>query len=86
MKKTSEKVIVSIKDEGIGIPESIKNKVFEWYTDGKRSGTEGEKPFGMGLAISKQIIAAHGGAIWFESEENKGTTFYIEIPIKVQKS
>lgn len=86
MKKTSEKVIVSIKDEGIGIPESIKNKVFEWYTDGKRSGTEGEKPFGMGLAISKQIIAAHGGTIWFESEENKGTTFYIEIPIKVQKS
>ncbi|SEJ65067.1 Signal transduction histidine kinase [Cyclobacterium xiamenense] len=86
MKKTSEKVIVSIKDEGIGIPESIKNKVFEWYTDGKRSGTDGEKPFGMGLAISKQIIAAHGGTIWFESEENKGTTFYIEIPIKAQKS
>ncbi|WP_375582730.1 ATP-binding protein [Cyclobacterium xiamenense] len=86
MKKKSEKVIISIKDEGIGIPESIKTKVFEWYTDGKRPGTEGEKPFGMGLAISKQIITAHGGTIWFESEENKGTTFYVEIPIMPEKS
>jgi len=81
MKKKFDKVLILIKDEGIGIPEEIKNKVFEWYTDGKRSGTEGEKPFGMGLAISKQIINAHGGNIWFESEENKGTTFYIEIPL-----
>ncbi|SHN09462.1 Signal transduction histidine kinase [Cyclobacterium lianum] len=82
MRKTPEKVIISIKDEGIGIPEEIKSKVFEWYTEGKRSGTEGEKPFGMGLAISRQIISAHGGNIWFESEENKGTTFYIEIPLQ----
>ncbi len=82
MREKFEKIFILIKDEGIGIPEEIKNKVFEWYTEGKRHGTEGEKPFGMGLAISKQIITAHGGNIWFESEENKGTTFYIEIPIQ----
>lgn len=79
--KKSEKAVFSIKDEGIGIPDSIKNKVFEWYTESKRSGTEGEKPFGMGLAISKQIVSAHGGSIWFETEEGNGTTFFVEIPI-----
>lgn len=79
--KKAEKAVFSIKDEGIGIPDSIKNKVFEWYTDGKRTGTEGEKPFGMGLAISKQIVNAHGGTIWFETEEGGGTTFFVKIPI-----
>ncbi|MBD3629652.1 tetratricopeptide repeat-containing sensor histidine kinase [Cyclobacterium sp.] len=81
MRKKFKKILILIKDEGIGIPEEIKNQVFEWYTEGKRHGTEGEKPFGMGMAISKQIITAHGGNIWFESEENKGTTFYVELPI-----
>ncbi|MDN3690428.1 ATP-binding protein [Cyclobacterium jeungdonense] len=86
--KKSDKAIFSIKDEGIGIPDSIKDKVFEWYTDGKRTGTDGEKPFGMGLAISKQIVSAHGGTIWFETENDSGTTFFVEIPInpKIQKN
>lgn len=88
MLKKSDKAIISIKDEGIGIPDSIKDKIFEWYTDGKRVGTDGEKPFGMGLAISRQIVGAHGGTIWFDSEEDKGTTFFVEIPLnpKARKS
>jgi len=82
MQSTYEFITIIIKDEGIGIPNSLKNLVFDWDTMGKRQGTNGEKPFGMGLAISKQIISAHDGKIWFESKENVGTTFFIEIPIK----
>ncbi|WP_339924383.1 tetratricopeptide repeat-containing sensor histidine kinase [uncultured Cyclobacterium sp.] len=82
MKSTYEFITIIIRDEGIGIPNSLKSLVFDWDTLGKREGTNGEKPFGMGLAISKQIISAHNGKIWFESKENVGTTFFIEFPVK----
>ena len=50
------------------------------FTEAKRPGTAGEQPFGMGLAISKQIVEAHGGQIWFESKQTNGTFFYVELP------
>jgi signal transduction histidine kinase len=64
----------------------LKGKIFDAFTDAKRRGTSGEQPFGLGLSISRQIIEAHSGRIWFDSEENKGTTFFIELPIAEQKS
>ena len=72
---------LSVQDHGIGIPDNLKDKVFDPFTEAKRAGTSGEQPFGLGLSISKQIIEAHNGKIWFESEENKGTVFYIELPV-----
>jgi signal transduction histidine kinase len=81
MKSQNDKIKIAVKDHGIGIPDEIKDKVFELYTEGKREGTDGEKPFGMGLAISKQIVNAHDGHIWFESVEGKGSTFFVELPL-----
>lgn len=74
-----KKVIISVKDSGIGIPDDIKDKVFNMFTDAKRTGTAGEKSFGLGLSISRQIIENHGGKIWFESEEGKGTAFFVSL-------
>jgi two-component system sensor histidine kinase VicK len=45
-----------------------------------RVGTAGEKSFGLGLSICKQIIENHNGKIWFENNADKGTTFYIRLP------
>ena len=73
-------VEINVKDNGIGIPENLKNKVFNTYTDAKRAGTAGEKSFGLGLSISKEIIESHKGNIWFESIANRGTTFYVSLP------
>ncbi|MFB2120673.1 ATP-binding protein [Parapedobacter sp. 2B3] len=75
-------VRISVKDRGIGIPEHLRAKVFDMFTEAKRPGTDGEQPFGLGLAISKHIVEAHGGRIWFESnaDNEPGTTFFLELP------
>ena len=72
--------LISVHDRGIGIPATIASNLFDPFTPGKRKGTAGEETFGLGLFISKQIIEAHGGRIWFESEENSGTTFFVKLP------
>ena len=71
---------VSIQDSGIGIPKNIENKIFNTFTEAKRSGTAGEKSFGLGLSISKQIVECHHGKIWFENNPDAGTTFYFRLP------
>lgn len=71
---------ISVSDHGIGIPDEMKDKVFNMFTDAKRTGTVGEKSFGLGLSICKQIIEKHHGKIWFDSKPGKGTTFYIRLP------
>jgi signal transduction histidine kinase len=71
---------ISVIDHGIGIPDDMKDKVFNMFTDAKRAGTIGEKSFGLGLSICKQIIEKHNGKIWFDSKPGKGTTFHIRLP------
>ncbi|MGA0560286.1 tetratricopeptide repeat-containing sensor histidine kinase [Larkinella sp. VNQ87] len=79
--KQDQTVRISIQDHGIGIPKQLKDKVFDLFTEAGREGTSGEKTFGLGLAISRQIVEAHEGKLWFESKENQGTTFFIELPL-----
>lgn len=69
-------VKITIHDNGPGIPEQIKDRLFEAFvTYGKHSGT------GLGTAIAKSIIDAHGGQISFQSSYDEGTTFYISLPL-----
>ena len=80
--KGEKEIMVSIKDTGIGIPEERKGEVFNKFfraDNALKVETEGS---GLGLFIAKNIIDAHGGRIWFESTEGKGTTIYFTIPIK----
>lgn len=77
----TRKILISIADNGMGIPDSDKDRIFEMFTTAKRPGTEGEQPFGLGLSISKRIIENHNGRLWFESSAGYGTTFYIELPL-----
>jgi signal transduction histidine kinase len=75
-----KEVQISVKDNGIGIPDKLKNQVFNMFTDAKRPGTEGEKSFGLGLSICQQIVEKHNGRIWFQSDTEHGTTFYFSLP------
>ncbi|TFG96022.1 MAG: hypothetical protein E4H13_12675, partial [Calditrichales bacterium] len=71
-----EKVIISIRDTGIGISESIQKKIFDLYFTTKKDGG------GVGLAICKNIVTAHDGKLFYETNEGKGTTFFISLPTK----
>jgi signal transduction histidine kinase len=75
-----KKVQIAVKDNGIGIPDRLKDKVFERFSKAKRKGTMGEPTFGLGLSICKEITEYYKGSVWFESKENEGTTFYLEFP------
>lgn len=77
----NDQLMFSVKDYGIGIPEAIRDKVFDMFTEAKRRGTAGEQPFGIGLSFSKQVVEAHGGEIWFESDGG-GSVFYVRLPIR----
>lgn len=79
--KQGNRAVITITDNGVGIPDKDKPYVFDMFTTAKKNGTGNEKPFGLGLSISKRIVEKHNGKIWFESAEEKGTTFYIELPI-----
>lgn len=72
--KVDGNVEVSFRDTGSGIPEENRDKLFKPFFTTKSAGT------GLGLAISNRIIEAHGGAITFESEAGKGTTFMVRLP------
>lgn len=76
-----KEVIMSVTDEGIGIPHELHQKIFERFfqANGRKAGRR--KGTGLGLAICRGIIEAHGGKIWVESEPGKGTSFNFSLPV-----
>jgi len=71
---------ICVKDTGIGMNREILDKLFRIDEHISRVGTEGEASTGLGLLLSKEFIEKHGGRIWAESEEGKGSTFYFTFP------
>ncbi|HEX8546584.1 MAG TPA: HAMP domain-containing sensor histidine kinase [Cytophagaceae bacterium] len=81
-----DQLFLSIQDDGIGIPKEFHDSLFERYTMARRPGLKGEKTMGLGMSIVKTMIERHQGKIWFESQENVGTTFYIEVPKSIEQN
>jgi len=75
LKKNHDHVLIEIKDNGTGIDEADRDKIFLPKFSTKSSGT------GLGLAITKKIIEAHHGDIWFESKKGHGSSFFIRLPL-----
>jgi nitrogen fixation/metabolism regulation signal transduction histidine kinase len=70
-----EDVVIAIQDNGNGISEEVAQRIFQPYFTTKSSGT------GLGLAMTRKIIEFWKGAIWFDSKEGEGTTFFIKLPV-----
>ncbi|MBC6112597.1 ATP-binding protein [Pedobacter fastidiosus] len=73
-------VIISVEDNGIGIPEAMQHGLFDRIPETLRPGLKGEESGGFGMSIIKAIVDLHKGKIWFKSKVGIGTTFYIELP------
>ncbi|MGI8583412.1 MAG: sensor histidine kinase [Chitinophagaceae bacterium] len=74
-KDSDDKVLLSVKDNGTGIPEQMTDKIFTPNFTTKTSGT------GLGLAMCKGIVEKLEGRVWFETKENEYTVFYVELPV-----
>ena len=81
----NDKYSVYVKDSGIGISAENAKDIFDYFKQGKLSSEKTNEGLGVGLSISKSFIDMLGGSIWFESEINKGTTFYFSLPIVFNK-
>ena len=81
-----EEIQVWVKDSGVGIRSQEIGNLFEKYRQTTSGKTAKEKGTGLGLVICKMIVEAHGGRIWVESTEGKGTTFFFSLPMNLPKT
>ncbi len=73
---------ICVKDSGMGIADNDQEKIFEEFQQGDGSITRHYGGTGLGLAIAKKIVELHGGRIWVDSVQGKGSEFYFTLPIK----
>ena len=78
--ETHNQVIISISDQGLGIPRADLNHVFDRFFRVDKARSRAQGGTGLGLAISKEVVQMLGGRIWVDSVEGKGSTFYISLP------
>lgn len=76
----TKNTLIAVKDNGIGMNQEIKQNIFHIASRINRNGTQGEPSSGLGLILCKEFVEKHGGQIWIESDENKGSTFFFTIP------
>ena len=80
--KDNDNFKISIKDNGMGIPKSQQDQIFTKLFRADNATTSAAEGTGLGLYMVRGIVENAGGKIWFESEENKGTTFFVTLPLK----
>lgn len=80
LEENEEDFTVSVKDNGIGIPETFRPFIFQRNEEVQRQGLKGEKSIGLGLPIVKNLVELMSGEIWFDSTEGKGAVFFVRFP------
>lgn len=81
MPRDEGRIIVSVEDTGIGIPKEDLGKIFDLFYRVEKDKVYVEEGAGLGLAISREIVRAHGGTLWVESIEGMGSAFHFTIPV-----
>ncbi len=81
VERDPRRYLVSVEDDGIGIPEKELTHVFERFRQADGSATRRHSGMGIGLALSRSLVELHGGAIWADSESGRGSRFTFSLPI-----
>jgi two-component system, OmpR family, phosphate regulon sensor histidine kinase PhoR len=80
---SGQEVVTSVADRGVGIPKALLGRVFERFYKADRARVRGGGT-GLGLSIARHVVEQHGGRIWVESDEGKGSTFSFALPIAAE--
>jgi signal transduction histidine kinase len=84
--QSESEVIIQVHNDGQAIPTQQQEHLFEPYYRTPNAQASPEEGSGLGLAISKEIVERHKGHIWVESSQEKGTTFFVQLPLKATSS
>ncbi len=76
-----QEALISIRDQGIGIPQAEQAQLFGRFVRASNSQTQGISGTGLGLYLCRELVSQHGGDIWFESTEGSGSTFFLRLPL-----
>lgn len=79
-RKESQQVLVSVSDDGPGIPDEQKTHIFDMFYSGANKIADSRRSLGLGLSLCKSIVTAHGGTIWVTDHDPKGTVFTFTLP------
>jgi two-component system, OmpR family, sensor histidine kinase VicK len=85
MPRDEGRIIISVEDTGIGIPKEDLGKIFDLFYRVEKDKVYVEEGAGLGLSISREIVRAHGGTLWVESMEGKGSAFHFALPVHREK-
>jgi two-component system sensor histidine kinase VicK len=77
----AEKALLTVEDEGVGIPEDELPLIFDRFFRARTARSGSQRGLGLGLAICKEIVERHQGHIWATSEEGKGSRFTVMLPL-----
>jgi len=83
--RVGDEIHIEVKDEGIGIAPEHLDKIFTQFYRVSKTGKSRIEGLGLGLYISREIMEGHGGRIWADSKEGKGTIVYIQFPIDMTR-
>ncbi len=75
-----QEIVISVEDQGVGIPKDFQDKVFDRFTQSGSATTRHKPGTGLGMSIARSLVEAHGGRLRFVSTEGVGTTFFIHLP------
>lgn len=84
VEQLGENVRICVHDNGNGIPDDFKSKIFSKFSQADSSDTRQKGGTGLGLSITQAIVLQHNGNIGFDSEKGKGTTFYVDLPLFIE--
>ncbi len=84
LEQRPDDVLVTVADDGVGIPAHLLPVLFDRFTPARRPGLRGERSTGLGMHIIETIVRLHEGHIWVESQEGVGTTFFIRLPTSAE--